>query len=133
MYSFYTFPLGDILRSHDLSYRFYADDAQLYLSFETSSPEDLSTYKSAIEDCVKDIDVWMLENRLKLNGGKTEITVFSPFYRPCPALNNLVIASETVDRSTIAKILGLFSITLYRWFRTLLLYASLLFFIYAIF
>ena len=76
LYSLYTSPLGDIARSHDLSYHFYADDTQLYLSFETSSPEDLSTCKSALEDCVKDIDLWMLENKLKLNCGKTEIIVY---------------------------------------------------------
>ena len=65
LYSLYTSPLGDIARSHGLSYHFYADDTQLYLSFETS-PEDLSTCKSALEDCVKDIDLWMLNNKLKL-------------------------------------------------------------------
>ena len=41
LYSLYNSPLGDIARSHGLSYHFYADDTQLYLSFETSSPEDL--------------------------------------------------------------------------------------------
>ena len=30
MYSLYTSPLGDIARSHGLSYHFYADDIQLY-------------------------------------------------------------------------------------------------------
>ena len=50
-----------------ISYHFYADDTQLYLSFETSSPEDLSTFTSALEDCVNDIDLWMLNNKLKLN------------------------------------------------------------------
>ena len=58
---------------------------KLYLSFETSSPEDLSTCTSALEDCVKDIDLWMLNNKLKLNSGKTEIIVFSSSYRPRPA------------------------------------------------
>ena len=43
LYSLYPSPLGDIARSHGLSYHFYADDTQLYLSFETLSPEDLST------------------------------------------------------------------------------------------
>ena len=86
LYSLYTSPLGDIARSHGLSYHFYADDTQLYLSFETSSPEDMSTCTSALEDCVKDIDLWMLNNKLKLNSGKTEIIVFSSSYRPRPAL-----------------------------------------------
>ena len=46
----------------------------------------------------------MLENKLKLNGGKTDIIVFSSSCRPRPALNNLVIGSDTVDRcSTVAK------------------------------
>ena len=45
--------LGDIARSHDVSYHFYADDTQLHLSFETSLLEDLSTCKSAIEGCIK--------------------------------------------------------------------------------
>lgn len=53
LYSLYTSPLGDIARSHGLSYHFYADNTQLYLSFETSSPEDMSTCTSALEDCVK--------------------------------------------------------------------------------
>ena len=39
----------------------------------------------------------MLENKLKLNSGKTEIIVFSFSYRPRPTLNNLGITSDTVD------------------------------------
>ena len=69
----------------------------------------MSTCKSALEqpeDCVKDIDLWMLNNKLKLNSGKTEIKVFSSSYRPRPALKNLVIASDTVDCSTTAKNIG---------------------------
>ena len=48
----------------------------------------------------------MLNNKLKLNSGKTEIIVFSSSYRPRPALENLVIASDTVDCSTTAKNIG---------------------------
>ena len=106
LYSLYTSPLGDIARSYSLSYHFYADDTQLYLSFETSSAEDLSICKSTIEDCVREIDLWMLANKLKLNSNRTEILVFSSFYCPRPALNNLVISSETVDCSTTAKNVG---------------------------
>ena len=66
----------------------------------------MSTCTSALEDCVKDIDLWMLNNKLKLNSGKTEIIVFSSSYRPRPALTNLVIASDTVDCSTTVKNIG---------------------------
>ena len=48
----------------------------------------------------------MLNNKLKLNSGKTEIIVFSSSYRPRPALKNLVTASDTVDCSTTAKNIG---------------------------
>ena len=48
----------------------------------------------------------MLNNKLKLYSGKTEIIVFSSSYRPRPALKNLVIASDTVDCSTTAKNIG---------------------------
>ena len=56
-------------------YHFYAGDTQLYLSYETWSAEDLSICESTIEDCVGDIDLWMLANKLKLNSDKIEILV----------------------------------------------------------
>ena len=80
---------------------------QLHLPFETSSAGDLSICKSTIEDCIREIDLWMLANKLKLNSNKTEILVFSSSYCPRPALNNLVIASETVDCSTTARNSGI--------------------------
>ena len=103
LYSLYTshnFPL----RWWPVLSQFHADDTKLYLSFETSLPEDLLTCKSGIDNRIKDIDLWMLENKLKLNSGKTEIIVFSFSCCLRPVLNNLVIASDTVDRcSTVAK------------------------------
>ena len=48
----------------------------------------------------------MLNNKLKLYSGKTEIIVFLSSYRPRPALKSLVIASDTVDCSTTAKNIG---------------------------
>lgn len=65
-----------------------------------------SICKSTIEDWVRDIDLWMLANKLKLNSDNIEILVFSSCYCPRPTLNNLVIASETVDCSTTAKNIG---------------------------
>ena len=82
LYSLYTSPLGDIARSQGLSYHFYADDTQLYLSFEMSSPEDLSTCKSALEDCVKDIYLFYLFILLfSHNKDYTSITLYKDVAR----------------------------------------------------
>ena len=58
---FYTSPLGNIMRSHKVNFHLYADDTQLYLTFEASA--DLE--KTVIEDCVQDVAVWMTVNVLK--------------------------------------------------------------------
>ena len=88
LYSLYTTPLGDIARSHGLSYHFYADDSQLYLSFKASSSENMVSSKSKIEACVTDINSWMIINKLKMNSDKTEILVFKSSHRPRPALEH---------------------------------------------
>ena len=96
LYSLFTTSLGDIARSHGLSYHFYTDDSRLYLSFKTSSFEDMVSGKSKIEACVTDIDSWMIMNKLKMNSDKTEILVFSSSLGPRPALDFLDIVSENV-------------------------------------
>jgi len=70
LYSMYTTPLSDIACKHELSFHFYADDTQLYVTFETSSPNDIELSKCRLEACVREINGWMLLNRLKLNKEK---------------------------------------------------------------
>ena len=53
----------------------YADDSQVYISF---SPNDRAEQLAAarnMEDCIRDIRVWMLNNGLKLNDDKTEFLI----------------------------------------------------------
>ena len=81
-------------------------------------------------------NVLHLFSKLKLNSNKTEILVhvFSSSYCPPAALNNLVIASETVDCSTSAKNIGvIINNSLAMLPQLLQLYASLLSFIFEIF
>ena len=63
LFQIYASPLGDIMRHHNVDFHLYADDTQLYLTFE-SSFADLA--KLAIEDCVRDIDAWMTVDILKM-------------------------------------------------------------------
>ncbi len=61
LFCIYTSPLGDLLRSHDIAYHFYADDSQVYLAF---SPDTLSSQVQAfskIESCAEDIRGWMYQ------------------------------------------------------------------------
>ena len=73
LYLLYTSPLGDIIRGHGLDFHFYADDSQLYLAFESTTDEKLGAL-AQIEMCVKEIDLWMVKNKLKLNGDKDRAT-----------------------------------------------------------
>ena len=70
LFSLYMSPLGDIVRQHQLDHHFYADDTQLYVSFQIKNIND---QLSRITACTSDIKKWMLHNLLKPNDDKTEV------------------------------------------------------------
>ena len=75
LYSLYTSPLGVIAKHHQMNFHLYADDTQLYISFETSYIYDMELSKTRMrEACVCDNDLWMVQDRLKLNEEKSEMT-----------------------------------------------------------
>ena len=76
-YIMYTKPVGDICRNHRLNHHFYADDSQLYLSFEPTDMDSQVVALRRIEACLNDIVSWMHSNMLKLNVDKTEVIVFT--------------------------------------------------------
>ena len=89
-------PLGAILRYHGIGYHIYADDTQLYLSFKCDNP---SITLSKLHNCISDIRVWMIKNKLKINDSKTEFIVFiSP-----QAKQDLSGLSFSVGDSVIAQ------------------------------
>ena len=74
-------PLEDIIETHGVSCMLYADDTQVYLSFNS---RDADIAITQIENCVKDIKSWMIMNSLMLNDGKTELIHFSSRFLKTP-------------------------------------------------
>ena len=82
LYLLYTSPLGDIIiRQHGMEFHLYADDSQIYFSFDSSSC-CLSAVVSRIQACLSDISSWMSLNGLKLIGDKTELLITGSQFRP---------------------------------------------------
>ena len=92
LYLLYTSPLADIIERYNLEYHFYADDTQLYVAFKTDCLDEMLECKTTIEQCVRDIDSWMVINKLKLNQDKSEVVLISSRYRPRPPLESLKLA-----------------------------------------
>ena len=53
----------------------YADDTELYISFNADSRAGRSAALSAMQNCIADIRKWMLQDRLRLNDDKTEFII----------------------------------------------------------
>ena len=76
LYLLYTSTLGDIIKRHNLDFHFYADNAQLYLAFKPNTAEQPGSM-ACIETCVSEIDLWMVQNKLKLNEDHTILRKFA--------------------------------------------------------
>ena len=87
--------MSDIKRHHKANFHLYADDTQLHLTF-ISSTADLA--KLVIEDCVRDIDAWMIVNMRKMNRDNTELVVLNASHRPPPpsTARNISVLYDTV-------------------------------------
>ena len=55
-----------------MSYHFYADDTQLYISFESLNADNSLTILSSVLDSVH---TWLTSNRLSVNPAKTEYLI----------------------------------------------------------
>ena len=71
LYLLYTSPLGDICRKHGLSFHLYADDTQIYIIFKPLINGSLEYSKNLIQECTRNMSIWMKNNKLKLNDDKT--------------------------------------------------------------
>ena len=103
LYSMYTAPIADVIKRHGMGFHFYADDTQLYMSL---NPVDALQSKSLIERYIHDVQQWMVMNKLKLDGDKTELLVLTARHRPPPPLDSILIGADIIKASKSAKNIG---------------------------
>ena len=91
-----------------MQFHLYADNMQLYLAFDGTSNHSKESALEQIERCISDIKNWMLINKLKLNGDKTEfLQVHSLCGNTAETLSTIInIGDDTVKPSDMVKNLG---------------------------
>ena len=75
LFLIYILPLPKLIRSHNVSSHGFADDSQLSKHFKMKSSHSLFEAINCIENCCRDVNSWMIVNKLKLNCDKTEFMV----------------------------------------------------------
>ena len=75
MFNAYTTPIADICKKHQVLYHQFADDIQLYVSYNPVVSDELEHVKQLLIQCIGEIKAWMLIHQRKLNNDKTEFIV----------------------------------------------------------
>lgn len=72
LFTVYLHGIGEIIKAHHLQYKLYADDIQVYATFDTA---DSATVSERFNLCVKELATWLAQRFLILNWSKTELIV----------------------------------------------------------
>ena len=107
-FTIYASPVVNIARNHDLNVHTYADDTQLYLSFDVNEQNEEELARRRIQHCISDIKSWMSINKLKLNDDKTELLIVSTKHSQSKIQNKSVqIGSSIISASSNVRNLGI--------------------------
>ena len=103
LFTFYSAPLSDVIKAHNINHVMYADDTQLYLLFK---PSDRDSAIHRLEQCVKDIKEWAVINKLQFNDQKTEVLHITSRFKDTESLQAVKIGDSVVDTCSNARNLG---------------------------
>ena len=105
LFSIYTSPVGQLIKSFDILHQQYADDTQLFISISPTAPTNAV---HLIEQCLIQLHYWFCLNGLALNPDKSEAIWFSTRQRSLslPPVSSVNIAGSTIPISSSIKTLG---------------------------
>lgn len=107
MFVIYTHQIGKIIEQFGISYHIYADDIQLYISFNPKDHNSIVSALNRLSECIKAIKNWMNKNMLKLNEEKTEFMVItSPHLKRHMSPVSLLVEDSTISPSDSVRNLG---------------------------
>ena len=75
LFTIYASKLFEVIKNYLPQSHEYADDAQLYLSFNADSACSQNEAVEAMEQCIQAIRSWMIKDKLRLNANKTEFMI----------------------------------------------------------
>ena len=85
----------------------FADDSQLYVSFQPNENANECDANTAMKNCIDDVKKWMFANKLKLNDGKTEFLLIGTRQQLAKVHSRTLRFGEiTVTCSSVLKSLG---------------------------
>ena len=106
LFTLYTRRLSILLKDLGLEHHIYADDTQLYCSF---NDDQVEATKERLITALQSIKGWMTGMKLKLNFSKTNAIIFSPKHKRDSMkarFGNILLDGVTIKPTTEVKILG---------------------------
>ena len=104
LFSLYISPTEGIIQSHGLQPMLYADDTQMYITFEKS---DRSIAMDKLSYCAQDVMSWMVNNKLVCNASKTEVVHFSSRFLLRDPISEITLNGDVIESSPAARDLGI--------------------------
>ena len=107
LFNIYSSKLFDIVGRHLPKVHCYADDSQLYLSFNPSCAFSQDEAIRSMETCIWDVKQWMTLDKLMLNDDKTEfIVIASRHLLKKAAVNTIRVGDCDVSKVSVVRNLG---------------------------
>ena len=100
LFTIYASKLFEVIKNYLPQSHGYADDTQLYLSFNADLPSSQNDAVEATEQCIQAIRSWIIKDKLRMNDSKTEFMIIGTRKQ----LTKVNIDGLTVGESSIAPV-----------------------------